>query len=254
MQAEALLVCSCGMWGCARFNKHKNRSSYLSFLGRTLFCLSAVCASTRRSQYRPSTLEAPKSVSNTAVALRPTAPLPKKRKKKERNHPTKVLYSSSVIIEFTNILLGGVEVLRCLNQQRFDFILNRTPYWKRLLLSQWKPKETASYFWLNIQREQTAAFECMLFVSNIQSSPWRETKWPITHIKPCPVYPPVFTLLSWRSIRFHKRLGCARNIKKSSEDGGKAFLRNIDKYVPNYTTSHPRIWEYSAITRASKFV
>jgi Neuraminidase (sialidase) len=37
-----------------------------------------------------------------------------------------------------------------------------------------------------------------------------------------------------------------------SEDGGKVFLRNIDKYVPKYTTSHPIIWQYSSITRASK--
>jgi len=48
-------------------------SSYLIFLGRTLFCRSAVCSSTRRSYYRPSTLRAPKTVGNTAMVVCSTA-------------------------------------------------------------------------------------------------------------------------------------------------------------------------------------
>jgi len=44
-------------------------------------------------------------------------------------------------------------------------------------------------------RHLNACFTCT-YVSNIQNRPQRETKWPLAHIKPCSVYPLVFTLLS----------------------------------------------------------
>jgi hypothetical protein len=40
-------------------------------------------------------------------------------------------------------------------------------------------------------------------------------------------------------------------IKIGSENGGNAFLRNIDKYVPLFMTSHPGVWQQPVIMRAS---